>query len=124
MERSRLGTDLLTRLAITLSLGAAVCLALAATLSVPDAIHAARTIAAGDDPVRLSELALDRSFDATVAHREIEAALAAGDVELARSFVELAAERGVTIAPALIEKTQSAERDAAMPSSKAASFAR
>src|SRR5205085_6949643 len=105
----RLGTDLLARLAITLSLGAAACLALAATMSVPDGIHAGRTIAAVDDPVRLSELALDRSFDAAVAAREIEAALAAGDIELARSFVDLAAERGATVAPARIEKTETAE---------------
>ncbi|MEA2879717.1 MAG: hypothetical protein QOF14_4913 [Hyphomicrobiales bacterium] len=115
---------MLTRLAITLSLGIAACLALAATLSMPEGIHAARTIAAADDPVQLSELALDKSFNATVATREIEEALAAGDIELARSFVDLAAERGVPVAPALIEKTESAERDAAMPSSKAASFAR
>jgi hypothetical protein len=122
--RLRLGTDLLTRLAITLSLGFAACLALAAPFSVPEAIHAAGEIVAADDPVRLSELALDRSFDAAVATREIEEALAAGDVELARSFLELAAERGVTIAPVLIEKTELTERDAAMPSSKAAAFAR
>ena len=124
MQALRLGTDLLTRLAITFSLGIAVCLALAAALSVPEGMHAARTIAAADDPVRLSELALDKSFDAAVATREIEAALAAGDTELARSFADLALERGVAIAPALIEKTESAERGAALPSSKAASFAR
>ena len=121
---SRLGTDLLTRLAITLSLGIAACLALAAALSMPEGIHAARTIAAADDPVRLTELALDKNFTAPVATREIEEALAAGDTELARSFVDLAAERAVAIPPALIEKTKSAERHAAMPSSKAASFAR
>jgi hypothetical protein len=120
----RLGTDLLTRLAIKLSLGIAACLALAALVSLPEGIHAARTIAAQDDPVRLAELALDKSFSAPIAAREVETALAAGDVELARSFVDLAAERGVALAPALIAKTESAERDAAMPSSKAASFAR
>src|SRR3954453_405393 len=108
MARSRLGTDVLTRLAITLSLGAAACLALAATLSVPDGIHAARTIAAADNPVQLSQLALDRTFDAPAAAREIEAALGAGDVEMARSFVDLAAERSVTVAPALIAKTEQA----------------
>ena len=107
-----------------LSLGAAACLVLAATLSLPEGIHAARMIAAVDDPVRLSELALDRSFDAALATREIEQALAAGDVELARSFVDLAAERGVAMAAALVAKTEQAERDAAAPSSKAASFAR
>jgi len=115
---------LLTRLAITLSLGIAACLALAAALSMPEGIHAARTIAAAGDPVRLAELALDKSFDAAVATREIEEALATGDVELARSFLDLATERGVAVPPALIAKTESAERDAAMPSSKAASFAR
>src|SRR5436190_8729113 len=89
----RLGIDLLTRLAITLSLGAAACLALVAGVSMPEGLYAARMIAAANDPVRLSELALDKSFDAAVATREIEAALAAGDIELARSFVDLAADR-------------------------------
>ncbi len=115
---------MLTRLAITFSLGAAACLAIAAPFSVPEGIHAARTIAAADDPVRLSELALDKSFHTAVAAREIETALAAGDTELARSFLDLAAERGVAVAPALIAKTASAEDDAARPSSKVASFAR
>ena len=115
---------MLTRLAIILSLGIAACLALAVPFSVPGAIHAVGEIAAADDPVRLSELALDKSFNAAVATREIEQALGSGDVELARSFIDLAAERGVMIAPVLIEKTESAERDAAMPSSKAAAFAR
>ena len=68
---------MLTRLAITLSLGAAACLALAAIVSVPGGVQAAREIAAADDPVRLVQLALDRSFDAPVAAREIEQALAA-----------------------------------------------
>jgi hypothetical protein len=120
----RLGTDLLTRLAITLSLGIAACLALAAAASVPGGVQAAREIAAADDPVRLADLQLDKSFNADVAAREIDQALAANDTELARSFVDLAAERGVALPAALIDKTESMERDDAMPSSKAASFAR
>jgi len=115
---------LLTRLAITLSLGVAACLALGAGVSMPGGVDAARTIAAADDPVRLSELALDKSFDAAVATREIEQALTADDVDLARSFVDLAAERGVALPPELIAKTESAERDAESYSHKAASFAR
>lgn len=91
---------------------------------MPEGVGAARLIAAADDPVRLSELGLDRSFDSVAATREIEQALAAGDIELARSFVDLSAERGVMIAPALIEKTERSERDAATPSSRVASFAR
>ena len=124
MARSGRGTDLLTRLAITLSLGIAACLGLAAAWSVPEGIGATRLIAAADDPVRLSDLGLERSFNAAIATREIEQALDAGDVELARSFVDLAAEREVAIAPRLIEKIQSAERDAESASSRVASFAR
>jgi hypothetical protein len=115
---------LLTRLKITLTLGAAVWLALAIGVTAPGGLNAARMLAAADDPVRLSELALDKSFDAAVAAREIGEALAAGDIDLARSFVALAAERDVTIQPALMAKIEQAEQDAAKPSSKAASFAR
>jgi hypothetical protein len=87
-------------------------------------VHAARTIAAADDPARLADLALDRSFDAPLAIREINAALAAGDTDLARSFVELAAARDVVLPGELIAKTETAEQDAAAASSRAASFAR
>jgi hypothetical protein len=113
-----------TRLAVTLSLGAAVWLAALGVFSLPGGVDAARTIAAADDAVRLSELALDKQFTAAVAAREIDEALSAGDIELARSFIDLAAERDVAIAPSLAAKVDSAEQDAARPSSKAASFAR
>ena len=115
---------MLTRLAITFSLGIAACLALAAGFSAPEGVGAARLMAAADDPVRLSELGLRDSFNPAIATREIEQAVAAGDVDLARSFVDLAAEQGAELPPALIEKVQSAERDAAAPSSRVASFAR
>lgn len=115
---------MLTRLAITLSLGVAACLALAAGVSVPTGMHAARTLAAADDPARLADLALKNSFDAAIATREIEAALAGRDTELARSFLDLAAEHHVTLDPALTAKVEAAERDAASASHRAASFAR
>lgn len=115
---------MLTRLSITFALGAALCLALAGGVSVPNGVDAARALRAGDDPVALSDRALGKVFDATVAAREIEAALAARDIELARSFVALAAEREVAIAPELIARIEAAERDAAAPSSRLASFAR
>ena len=114
----------MTRLTITLSLGIAACLALAATASVPEGVSAARAIASADDPARIADLALEQQFNAAVATREIEEALAAGDLELARSFVELAAERGVALPSGLIGKIESAEQDAAKASSQAASFAR
>ena len=115
---------MLTRLAITLSLGVAACLALGAGISVPSGVDAARTMAAADDPMRLADLALDKSFNADIAAREIDDALVAGDVDLARSFVDLAAEREVELPRELIAKTESAERDAATASHQAASFAR
>jgi hypothetical protein len=115
---------LLTRLAITLSLGTAALLALVALMSVPQGIGAARAIAAADDAARIADLALDQAFNATVATREIDEALAGGDIELARSFLDLSAERGIELPPALIQKVESAEQDAATPSSQAASFAR
>jgi hypothetical protein len=114
----------LTRLAVTLSLGVAVLLAAAGAISLPGGVDATRSVLAADDPVQLAELALDKQFNAAVAAREIDEAIAVGDLELARSFLELAAERDVTIAPALREKVEAAERHAAAPSSKAASFAR
>jgi hypothetical protein len=115
---------MLARLAVTVSLGVAALLVGAAAVTMPSGIQATRAVLAADDPVQLAELALDRQFNSSVAAREIEDALAAGDLELARSFIELAAEREVAIAPALLAKVESAERDAAAPSSKAASFAR
>ena len=115
---------MLLRLAITMSLGVAACLAFAAGVSVPEGVNSARLMAAADDPVRLSDLALEKSFNAAVATREIEAALAADDTDLARSFVDLAAERAVPLKAALIAKVEAAERDAASASSRVASFAR
>jgi hypothetical protein len=69
----------------------------------------ARARLAVDDPVQISDQALDRAFDRGVAEREIRAALAAGDTDLAHSFVELAADRSVAIDLALadeVEQTQ------------------
>jgi hypothetical protein len=114
----------LTRLAITFSLGVAACLALVSVVTVPDGVDAARQWSAADDPVKIADLALDKSFNADLATREIEAALAGNDIDLARSFIELAAERQVTLDPKLVARVDAAERDAATPSSRIASFAR
>jgi hypothetical protein len=93
---SRLYTTLLFRLAV----GLALC----AAWTVPRGLEAGRALAARDDPAGLTDLALDRGFDAAVADREIRAALAAGDPELGQSFVELARERAVAIDPELAAK--------------------
>src|SRR5688500_12760510 len=78
---------------------AAGLIALAALACVPLGIEAGSLLAAEDDPAALSDRALDRAFDGNVAVREIEAALAADDTDLAKSYVELAQERGVPVPP-------------------------
>lgn len=114
----------MNRVLIRLSLASALLLALAAVVSLPNGLHSARLIAAADDPVALAELGLDRSFDAATATREIEAALAAGDVELAQSFLDLAADRGLALDPALGARVAAAARAADGAVRKVASFAR
>src|SRR5919205_3984399 len=87
---------------IALGLLLAVGLAIAGAWTLPRAVEAGRTLAAHDDPAQLTDLALKRGFDAAVAEREIRAALAGNDPELAKSFVELAREHAVAIDPDLV----------------------
>jgi len=88
------------------------------------ALRASDTIAVADDPVQITDRALGQAFNAQVATREIDAALAAGDSELAQSFVELAAARHVRLAPELIERTNAAVAEAATTRHKLVSFTR
>ncbi len=66
----------------------------------------AHLAAAAADPVAISDRALAQSFNSDVAEREIRAALVAGDIDLAQSFVALAADRSVGIDPALAEQVE------------------
>jgi hypothetical protein len=75
--------------------------AIAAAFFLRGGIAAEERMAAADDPVAVTDRALAASFDRDVAEREIRNALAVGDVDLAQSFVALAAERKVPIDPAL-----------------------
>jgi hypothetical protein len=90
---------------------------------VPHGWEAARLIDGQDDPVKLTEVGLDRALTPPVARREIEAALAAGDAELAQSFVELARERGIAIDPALAGRVDAAMEEAQSHKQVAKSFA-
>lgn len=87
--------------ALALLIGSAVYL-------LPRAEQAFALRLAADDPVRLMELRLALLFNADLATREIEAALAADDVELAQSFVVLADERGIALDLALRERVKAA----------------
>jgi hypothetical protein len=82
------------------------------------AIHesaAAYEAATTDDPVAITEQALGQSFDRDAAEREINAALAADDNDLALSFVELATDRCVAVDPDLTDRVKAAQiKDASL----------
>jgi hypothetical protein len=74
--------------------------------------EAIRLIAAAEDPVRLTEIALAKRFDAATATREMESALAADDPELAQSFLDLADDRGLALAAELRHRVEAANSSA------------
>jgi len=98
MRRPSLGLALLT----------AAVLAVLAAYIVPRGLDARAQLAIADDPARIAERALDEKFNAGLAEREIDAALATGDADLAQSFVELAAARHVALPIALVAKVKTA----------------
>jgi hypothetical protein len=101
----------------------AALFACAILLLVPRGIDAGWQLANQDDPAALSDRALAKAFDATIARNEIEAALAAGDVDLAQSFVDLAEERRLAVPPELIERVAAANAALAQVTRAAGSFA-
>ncbi len=85
--------------------------AIAAAFFLRGGIAAQARLTAADDPVAVTDQALAASFTRDVAQREIRNALAAGDVDLAQSFVALAAERNVPIDPALLSQVKETAAD-------------
>ncbi|MCC6946426.1 MAG: hypothetical protein IT539_01535 [Bradyrhizobiaceae bacterium] len=71
--------------------------------------HALALRLAADEPERLADLRLAATFNAEVARREIEVALAYDDVELAESFVELARVRRVPLGDDLLARVAQAQ---------------
>ncbi len=100
---------------IAVPLGLAIALAIAAYALAPHGFEAGSIIAIEDDPVALADRAIARSFDEAIAAREISAALAAGDADLAYSFLELARDRNVALDAALAEQVELANRGPARP---------
>src|SRR5450755_4361111 len=89
MKRARIGSALV---------GTTVC-AVACALLWPHARDAGAILAAQDDPAALSDIQLNSALrdNQPVVAANIEAALAAKDADLARSFVELAAEKDIVL---------------------------
>jgi hypothetical protein len=103
----------------------AVLLAIAAWILLPKAFEAGALLAAQDDPAALAVLTLDKArFNSVAAEQEIETALAGDDSDLAQSFLELARERGVTVAPALAARVENAATAANSLSGMAKNFTR
>jgi hypothetical protein len=74
----------------------------------PRAVESAALLSAQDDPVRLADYAVAKTLTPSVADAEIAKALAAGDAELALSFLDLAREHDVAVDPALAARVEQA----------------
>jgi hypothetical protein len=122
-ELARCGRPLRkARFAVPLLAGLAF--AAAAALIAPRAFDAGWLLYAQDEPELLADRAVANTLDAQVAQREIEAALAADDPDLADSFLELARERGISLDPALVTRVAENHSAAARARRAAGSFAR
>jgi hypothetical protein len=109
---------------IALPFALAVAAAIASLAIVPLALEADQLLAIAEDPVAIADRAVTKTFDATVAEREITAALAANDADLAGSFLELAREQNVPVDPAVAKKVDAAVADANSATRNLESFAR
>src|SRR5262249_60875830 len=89
------GDEFMTWARIALPIVLALAFAGAGLALVPRALESGFLIASQDDPVALADHAVARAFDPATAAREIDAALAAGDADLARGFLELAHDRNL-----------------------------
>jgi hypothetical protein len=108
---------------VILPVGFAIAFAIAAYAVVPQGIEGGRLLVAQDDPVALADHTVARLLDAEVTRREIEQALDADDPDLAKSFVDLARERGIKLDPELIVRVETAVAAANSTSAHVQKFA-
>ncbi len=109
---------------VALPLLAVFAMAAVAAYVIPRGVQAQSMLAVHDDPAAIADRALATSFDASLATREIEQALAAKDSDLAGSFVELAHERAVPLPPELTARVDAAVKDANSSTAAAGNFMR
>lgn len=106
------------------AIAATSVLAIVLATIAPTGFESGWLLANRDDQAAIASREVDRIFTPVVADREIRAALDASDVDLANSFTELAADRKITIDPALMEKLADANTTMATAGRSAQSFAR
>lgn len=111
-------------LRIALPLTLACACAIAGYAVVPRGVEAGQLLYAQDDPILLADHHLARVFNADVAAREIEAALAADDADLAVSFLNLARDQNVVVDPALAARVEAANATVAATRRAATRFGR
>ena len=109
-DNERTGFQAMKRAGLSL---AVACVALSAGMAVvlwPNAREALAVLAAQDDPAELSSLGVNSALrdDPGLVHDQIEAALAAGDADLAGSFAELARDNNVALDEALSKRVSDA----------------
>src|SRR5664279_5445533 len=109
-EGENIGFFGMTRLRIGLALFATALCSVALAVSWPHARDAGAILAAQDDPAVLSDLKLNSALrnNSAVIAENIEAALAAGDADLAASLVELASEKKVALGEELSRRVTEA----------------
>jgi len=89
-------------------LAAVAALGVGVFYTLPEATRGMElALAADSDPAKLADLRL-KHFDANAAANEIEAALKAGDAELAASFVALASDRTIDLPKELVTRVEAA----------------
>src|SRR4051794_22741986 len=100
MKRSRIGLA-----AFGLAASAVV-----GALLWPHAREATAMLAAQDDPAVLADLQLSSAVrnNADIVGRNVEAALTAGDADLANSFAELASQNGIPLSDELAQRVSGA----------------
>jgi len=103
---------------------AAALLALATAILAPHGLEAGWLLLAQDQPPMIADRAVDRLLTPEIANGQIAEALAADDVDLANSFVELADAHGIAVDRALIEKVETANATSAGATGNANRFAR
>src|SRR4051794_6951162 len=105
-----------------LGLLALIALALVGRWMAPSLDSAVRLQLASDDPAGMSDVLIGRTLTSARAASEIDAALAAGDPDLADSFVALADRHGIAVDPERRVSVAAAEQGSVLGT--AASFAR
>jgi hypothetical protein len=109
---------------VVLTLLTAIGYGVAALIVVPRGIEAESILAIENDPAKIADYGLDQTVNPDVIRREIEAALAVNDADLAKSFVDLAQDRGIVVDPSLAEKVTAAVAEANSTTHMAETFAR